>query len=196
MNPERPGARRSRAGRGRGFADAVRLDTAASCVPRRMIVLRRCVSEVTLTVRSLRRSRAGSGTSRPVRPTRVRLQRSSGSVGLGACPVPPVRSSIASCRVPQTCAEATIRLSAHRFAGHPLRWGAAVGCRLAVPPVHGSPAVRTERRVSIARSLARTERPAAPPVSGKAHAIRPMCWVPRISLDDAPLEPCTGRAHL
>lgn len=85
----------------------------------------------------------------------------------------------------ETYAEAAIRLSAHRFAGHPLRWGSVVGCRLAVPPVHGSPAVRTERRVSIAR----TERPAAPPVSGKAHATRSMRWVPRTSLDDALLEP-------
>lgn len=85
----------------------------------------------------------------------------------------------------ETYAEAATRLSAHRFAGHPLRWGSVVGCRLAVPPVHGSPAVRTERHVSIAR----TGRPAAPFVSGKAHATQPMRWVPRTSLDDALLEP-------
>ncbi|MFB7599117.1 NUDIX hydrolase [Streptomyces sp. NPDC056160] len=85
----------------------------------------------------------------------------------------------------ETYAEAAIRLSAHCFAGHPLRWGSVVGCRLALPPVHGSPAIRTERRVS----LARTKRSAAPPVSGKADATRSMRWVPTTSLDDVLLEP-------
>lgn len=85
----------------------------------------------------------------------------------------------------ETYAEAATRLAAHCFAGHPLRWGSVVGCRLAIPPVHGSPAIRTERRVSIAR----TKRPATSPMSGEAHATRPMRWVPRTSLDDALLEP-------
>lgn len=85
----------------------------------------------------------------------------------------------------ETYTEAAIRLAAHCFVGHPMRWGSVVGCRLAVPPVHGSPAIRTERRVSIARA----ERPAASPVNREPHATRPMHWLPRTTLDDALLEP-------
>lgn len=88
-------------------------------------------------------------------------------------------------RAREAYTEAAIRLSAHCFAGHPLRWGSVVGCRLALPPGHGSPVIRTERRVSIAR----TKRPAVRPVSGTAHATRSMRWVPRTSLDEVLLEP-------
>lgn len=85
----------------------------------------------------------------------------------------------------ETYTEAANRLAAHCFAGHPLRWGSVVGCRLAVPTVHGSPAIRTERRVSIARA----ERPASSPANGEPQATRPIHWVPRTTLDDALLEP-------